>query len=165
MRSFVATDCSSPSNPLVPCRRSIGSFARAVESPSRPGDHEPPNPWLGLVLDAVSAQIGRPVPPPGRPGPFALDNPGILRGLLTAAGFSQVNVTDMAAPMRIDSFDEWWRRTPALAGPLAHILADMSAEDSAALAIRVREAVRPYQKAHGGLEFPGLALVASGSRT
>ena len=27
------------------------------------------NPWLGLVMDAVSAQIGAPVPPPGDPGP------------------------------------------------------------------------------------------------
>ena len=29
------------------------------------------NPWLGLVFDAVSAQLGTPVPPPGIPGPFA----------------------------------------------------------------------------------------------
>ena len=27
------------------------------------------NPWLSIVLDAVSAQLGMPVPPPGVPGP------------------------------------------------------------------------------------------------
>src|ERR671936_260482 len=32
------------------------------------------NPWLGIVLDSVSAQLGAPVPPPGMPGPFALED-------------------------------------------------------------------------------------------
>src|SRR3954452_20993401 len=39
------------------------------------------NPWLGIVLDAVSAQIGAPVPPPGVPGPFALADADRLAGL------------------------------------------------------------------------------------
>jgi enediyne biosynthesis protein CalE5 len=33
------------------------------------------NPWLGVVLEVVSAQIGAPVPPPGIPGPFSLAGP------------------------------------------------------------------------------------------
>ena len=54
--------------------------AAASRSPSgRPRER---NPWLGLVMDAVSAQIGAPVPPPGIPGPFALGDAGELRGLL-----------------------------------------------------------------------------------
>src|SRR5207248_2525770 len=44
--------------------RPAGRVALAVWGP-RNG-----NPWLGLVFDAVSAQIGSPVPPPGVPGPF-----------------------------------------------------------------------------------------------
>src|SRR4051812_2984541 len=34
------------------------------------------NPWLGLVMDAVTAQTGREVPPLGMPGPFALAQRG-----------------------------------------------------------------------------------------
>ncbi len=40
------------------------------------------NPWLGLVFDAVSAQTGPPVPPPGIPGPFSLDDAADARRLL-----------------------------------------------------------------------------------
>src|SRR5947209_6221299 len=32
------------------------------------------NPWLGLVFDAVGAQLGAPMPPPGVPHPFSLDD-------------------------------------------------------------------------------------------
>lgn len=31
------------------------------------------NPWLGIVFDAVSCELGHPVPPPGIPGPFNLE--------------------------------------------------------------------------------------------
>ena len=43
------------------------------------------NPWLGIVFDAVSEQTGAPVPPPGVPGPFSLDDPDQLAALLTGA--------------------------------------------------------------------------------
>src|SRR6476661_3969175 len=40
------------------------------------------NPWLGLVFDAVTAQTGITVPPPGMPGPFALEDRERLHGIL-----------------------------------------------------------------------------------
>src|ERR671936_1371604 len=33
------------------------------------------NPWLGVVFDAVSAQLGAPVPPPGIPGALRARRP------------------------------------------------------------------------------------------
>lgn len=121
------------------------------------------NPWLGLVLDAVSAQTGRPVPPPGRPGPFALADAGRLEGLLTDAGLSDVKVGEEAVPTRAGSFDEWWRRTTALAGPLARILASLPAGGADHLRARAREAVRPYETEEG-ITLPGVTLIASGRR-
>jgi enediyne biosynthesis protein CalE5 len=112
------------------------------------------NPWLATVFDAVSAQLGAPVPPPGIPGPFALE------GLLTGAGLVDVAVTSAPAPMRDVSFDAWVRRTTALAGPLAKRLATLPEPAAEELRERLREAVRPYET-DGGLEFPGLSLIAS----
>ena len=80
------------------------------------------NPWLGLVFDAVSAQRGEPVPPPGIPGPFSLSGAGVLAGLLEGAGLADVAVSELSVPLRAGSFEEWWTRTAALAGPLAAIL-------------------------------------------
>jgi SAM-dependent methyltransferase len=121
------------------------------------------NPWLGLVFDAVSAQLGQPVPPPGIPGPFALGDGELLAALLSAAGLSEVSVTEVPMPVRAASFDEWWTRTSALAGPLAKILASLPADANEALQSRLREAVRPY-RTPDGLELPGVTLLASGHR-
>ena len=69
------------------------------------------NPWLGLVLDAVSDQLAAPVPPPGIPGPFRsmmqtgwpVCSPTLRSGTSSSA--------DLPTPRRTESFDEWWTRT------------------------------------------------------
>jgi ubiquinone/menaquinone biosynthesis C-methylase UbiE len=121
------------------------------------------NPWLGVVLDSVSAQLGKPVPPPGVPGPFSLDDAEELAGLLDHAGLTGVAVEEILAPMRVGSFDEWWARTSALAGPLAAILASLPDDAAVALRARAREATRPYETPDG-LRFPGVTLLATGRR-
>lgn len=121
------------------------------------------NPWLGLVFDAVSAQIGRPVPPPGIPGPFALGDSDGLAALLRAAGLVDVEVREVAVPLHADSFDEWWRRTSALAGPLSAILAALPDEELAAIRSRLLATVGIYETPNG-LDLPGHALLATARR-
>jgi SAM-dependent methyltransferase len=121
------------------------------------------NPWLGIVFDAVSAQVGAPIPPPGIPGPFSLQDAGELEQLLSGAGFMEVSVRDVPVPLRAGSFDEWWTRTTALAGPLAKVLASLPGEATEAIRARLREAIAPYETADG-IELPGLTLLASGRR-
>ena len=145
--------------------RAAGELARVLRPGGRAtiavwGSRER-NPWLGLVFDAVSDQIGRPVPPPGIPGPFALDDADALRALLSGAGFEAVDVSELPTPLRADSFEEWWTRTRALAGPLTAILAGLPAEATEAIERRLREAVAPYAN-EAGLELPGLTLLAFG---
>ena len=119
------------------------------------------NPWLALVFAAVSAQIGAPVPPPGVPGPFSLDDADRLAGVLAGGGLQDVRVSELAVPLRAASFDEWWARTTAIAGPLAKRLAAMPEAARQALRARLLEDTRPYVTADG-LEIPGVTLVASG---
>ena len=121
------------------------------------------NPWLGLVFEAVADQLGRPVPPPGVPGPFSLGDAGALETLLRGAGLDDVTVTEQDVPLRAASFDEWWTRTCALAGPLATILASLPAPAVRELRERLEEVTRSY-RTPGGLELPGLSLVAGGAR-
>ena len=119
------------------------------------------NPWLGVVFDAVTAQTGFPVPPPGMPGPFSLSEAGPLAGLLSAAGFADVRIEEVAVSLRAPSFEWWWTRTASVAGPLATILAGLPEPERDALTERLRHAVAGYTTP-AGLELPGLALVASG---
>jgi SAM-dependent methyltransferase len=121
------------------------------------------NPWLGVVFDAVSAQVGQPVPPPGIPGPFSLADSGRLAALLSEAGLADVVVGELSVPLRAPSFEEWWTRTSALAGPLAKMLAALPDDPARALRARVRETASAYETPDG-LEFPGVTLLASGRR-
>jgi SAM-dependent methyltransferase len=121
------------------------------------------NPWLGLVLDAVSAQLGAPIPPPGVPGPFSLADAGALEELLVKAGLSAVSVGEVDVPLRTGGFDEWWTRTSALAGPLAKVLVALPDDVVQAIRARALEAVGQYTTP-AGLEFPGVTLVAAASR-
>lgn len=111
------------------------------------------NPWLGLVLDTVGAQIGAPVPPPDVPGPFSLDDPSRLERLLVDAGFDGVVVEAIPTPLRAPSFDVWWERTSAVAGPLAATVAGIPNAARDALTERSRVAVRPYSTRPGS-SFP-----------
>jgi SAM-dependent methyltransferase len=121
------------------------------------------NPWLGFVFDAVTAMTGMPVPPPGVPGPFALGDDPRLQHILLEAGFTDVTIEPLSTPLRSPSFEAWWTRTAAVAGPLSAILSRLDANATAALEDRLRTAVAPYTTEHG-LELPGLNLLALATR-
>ena len=134
-----------------------GRFAASVWGPHTR------NPWLALIMEAVAAEVGSPMPPPGIPGPFALEDADRLKRLLVDAGFAAVTVSELSVPLRAASLDEWWLRSSSLSGPISARLAAMPDEAKARLRNRLQEAVRPYEDS-AGLQFPGLALVVSGKR-
>jgi SAM-dependent methyltransferase len=152
-----ATDPARAAREIRRVLRPGGRFALAVWGPRER------NPWLGVVFDAVSAQIGKPVPPPGIPGPFSLEDADTLARLLSEAELADVVVSELPVPLRAGSYEEWWARTSALAGPLAKMLASLPDEATQALRGRLRDATRPYETPTG-LEFPGVTLIAAGRR-
>ena len=94
--------------------RAAGEIARVLKPDGRAaiavwGPRER-NPWLALVFEAVSAEAGHPVPPPGVPGPFALDDAGRVAALLSGAALDGVSVEELPTPLRAGSFEEWWKR-------------------------------------------------------
>jgi SAM-dependent methyltransferase len=144
--------------------RALGEIRRVLRPGGRVAlavwDARERNPWLGVVFDAVSTVLERPVPPPGLPNPFALGDAERLDALLREAGLEDVGVGDLAVPLRARSFDEWWQRTSALAGPLTAILASLPEASAHAIRDRARERAAAYETG-AGIEFPGVALIAS----
>jgi SAM-dependent methyltransferase len=121
------------------------------------------NPWLTSVFRAAGVQLGIELPPPGMPGPFSLEDRDGFGEVLAGAGFEDVVIEEKDVPLRARSAKEWSTRVVALAGPLAAILAGLPQEARDALHQRLREEAKPYETPRG-LEFPGLALIASARR-
>jgi SAM-dependent methyltransferase len=121
------------------------------------------NPWLGAIFDSVTAVLGMPVPPPGIPGPFALEDASRLERLLYEAGLARVEVRELPTPYRAASFEEWWTRTCALAGPLASRFTTPPDETGQAIRARAHEAIEAYETPDG-LVIPGVSLIATATR-
>ena len=132
-----------------------GRFAIAVWGPRER------NPWLGVVFDAVSGALGTPMPPPGVPGPFSLDDADRFESVLTGAGLEHLEVREVPTPYRAASAEEWWSRTCDLAGPLAQRLATLPEPATRALQARAAAAISVYETP-AGLEIPGVSLLAAG---
>jgi ubiquinone/menaquinone biosynthesis C-methylase UbiE len=121
------------------------------------------NPWLGLLLDVVGAHLGMTLPPPGTPGPFSLSEPGQLDAALRGGGLAEVTVESVAVPYGPESLDHWWARTCACAGPIAGLIEALPGDAQAELRARATQAVAAFTTG-GEVRFPGIALVAFGTR-
>lgn len=121
------------------------------------------NPWLGRIFDSASAVLDRPVPPPGIPGPFSLGEPGQLSAALARPDLVDMTVVEVAIDTTAASFEEYWKRTSALAGPLSKILAGLPPERIERLKEKLQDSLAPFDGPNG-LKIPGVALVAAGIR-
>jgi hypothetical protein len=119
-------------------------------------DRREANPWLGLVLDAVSEQFGVPFPPPSVRGPFSLDSPDVLTSVLRDGGLEDVTVEPVSTPMHAASLGEWWERVPKLAGPLAIALRGMEADVRDAIGERAMQSgAKAAASEENGIVFAG----------
>ncbi len=170
-------DAADASFDAVICRHGLmfsdapADVVREVARVLRPGgryatmtwDARSANPWLALILDAVGEQFGGTFPPPGVAGPFALDDPLRLAGILTEGGLENVSVQRVSTPMRVASIEDWWERVPRLAGPLGAALAAMDADARDAIRQRSIDSANAVARpAAGGVELDGSVLIASG---
>jgi SAM-dependent methyltransferase len=128
-------------------------------------DRRERNPWLGLVLDAVSDQFGVPFPPPTVRGPFSLEDADVVTSVLREGGLQDVTVDAMSTPMHARSLEEWWERVPKLAGPLAIALEGMEADVRDAIGERARQLGSAAAVREGeGIVFSGSVLIGSGHK-
>lgn len=58
-----------------------------------------PNEWIRALSGALAAGRVLPLPPPGAPGPFAFSDPDRVAQILTAAGFTDVELQGRSEPM------------------------------------------------------------------
>lgn len=78
--------------------RALGPHGRIVLLTWQPFDRQE---WLSSFFTLLADGDPVPAPPSDAPSPFALDDPGRIRRVLSAAGFVDVRVEDLREPMYV----------------------------------------------------------------
>lgn len=152
-----AEDAAKTVQEVARVLRPAGRYATMTWGPRKQ------NPWLGLILDAVSEQFGVPFPPPNIRGPFSLDNATLLTSVLREGGLAGVEIQTMATPMHAASLESWWERVPNLAGPLAIALAGMEPDIREEIKQRALSLGASASRREGDrIAFAGSVLIGSG---
>ena len=137
--------------------RAGGRFAAVVYStPDR-------NEFFSIPVSIIRTRAELPPPVPGQPGPFSLGGPGVLEAALDAAGFTDVTVDTVPAPLRLPSAAECVRFERESFGALHQMLAGVAEADRAAVWDDIETALRTFETADGFVG-PCELLVASGIR-
>jgi SAM-dependent methyltransferase len=76
--------------------RTLRPGARLVLLVWQDHDH---NEWATAIREALTVGTAAPAPTTNHPGPFALADPAITAGILAAAGFAEVDFTDVNEPV------------------------------------------------------------------
>lgn len=101
-------------------------------------------------------------PPPPGPGVFALGGSGVLRSLVTEAGFVDVAERKVTAVYEMRDPTEATRFVKDVAPPITRLIADRPAHEQQAVWDRVTEAWEVYRGDDGLVRLPCEALCVSG---
>src|SRR6185312_6966262 len=94
-----------------------GRFATTVWAPK---EH---NPWMAILVGAVSRILELPPPDPNAPGMFRCAAPGKLRALLEGAGFKEIAERQVGGQVVYGSADHYWSIMTEVSGSAAALLA------------------------------------------
>lgn len=120
----------------------------------------PENPWMTAPAAAVFGVLGPPPPPdPDAPGPFAFGDPDRVRRILSAGGFTGIELEPVDETVDLGSVERAVELMSEL-GPAAALLAEAGEADRAKAIDAVTEALRPFATADG-LRLPSATWIVS----
>ena len=118
------------------------------------------NSFFSIPVSTIREAAQLPPPQPGQPGPFSLGSPGVLEGALNAAGFEDVRVEAVPAPLRLTSAAECVRFERESFGALHQMLAGVPETDRSEVWDQIEHALRQFET-EDGFVGPCELLVAS----
>jgi ubiquinone/menaquinone biosynthesis C-methylase UbiE len=112
------------------------------------------NPWAAVPGMTLVQRGHMPAPEPGAPGIFALGEPDRIRELVTAAGFGEPELEEIAFEFRYADFDDLWDALVRIAGPLARVVNALPDDERQATRAAIEENVAPFRNAEGSYTAP-----------
>ncbi len=121
------------------------------------------NRFFSLPVSIIRERAQLPPPRPGQPGPFSLGGPGVLHSTLTRAGFVDVDVRAVPAPLRLPSASDCVQFERESFGALHQMLSGLDDDGRDAAWADIAEQLAQFD-GRDGFVGPCEMLVASGRR-
>jgi SAM-dependent methyltransferase len=118
------------------------------------------NEWAASLRAALAAGRDLPTPPPGAPGPFSWADPDVARHILQRAGFSDIDLADVADDFVIGADPEDAFAFVRGMGITRSLLADLDDATAARALDDLRAALADHHAA-SGVVFPSAAWLVT----
>lgn len=121
------------------------------------------NDWGALPASIIRRRAQLAPPAPGQPGPFSLGAPGVLEGLLRAAGFADPEVHAVPVPLKMPGAADYVRVAREAFGGFNAMMAHLPPRECESVWNEVESAMRCFESP-GGFEAPGECLVGAATK-
>jgi SAM-dependent methyltransferase len=121
------------------------------------------NGFFSAPVGIIRRRAALPAPLPGQPGPFSLGDPAVLERRLTDAGFTDVRIETVDAPVRLTSAEECLQFEQESFGALHQMLAGLSAREQDDAWDEIEEHLKTYEQ-NGRFTGPCQMLVAAATK-
>jgi SAM-dependent methyltransferase len=107
------------------------------------------NQFFSIPVSLIRERAQLPPPAPGQPGPFSLGGDGVFATALEAAGFTDVSVEAVDAPLRMSSIEECLRFERDSFGALHQMLSGLDQAAQEQVWEEIATAFKAYETADG----------------
>jgi SAM-dependent methyltransferase len=121
------------------------------------------NRFFSIPVSIIRRRAALPAPLPGQPGPFSLGRPGAIEQTYAAAGFADVEVQVLEAPLRLPSAADCTRFERESFGALGQMLAGLEEDERADAWQEIEHELAQFE-GPDGFAGPCELLIASGRR-
>ena len=121
------------------------------------------NPFFSTPVSIIRRRANLPTPLPGQPGPFSLGSPGVLEAAFQSAGFRDVQIRTVPAPLKMASAAECVRFEKESFGALHQMLGGLNQHEQVAAWEEIEGALQAFE-GPAGFEGPCEMLVGVGFR-
>jgi ubiquinone/menaquinone biosynthesis C-methylase UbiE len=107
------------------------------------------NAFFSIPIGIIRRRAQLPPPAPGQPGPFSLGGAGVLEEAYRQAGFRDITIRTLAAPLRMASVAEYVRFARESFGALHQMLASLTEAEREATWDEIARDLRQFEGPEG----------------
>jgi ubiquinone/menaquinone biosynthesis C-methylase UbiE len=107
------------------------------------------NQFFSIPIGIIRRRAQLPPPAPGQPGPFSLGGAGVLEAAYRQAGFREITIRTVAAPLRMASAEEYVRFARESFGALHQMLAGVTEAEREAAWDEITRELRQFEGSEG----------------